>query len=225
MSKSIYVLLTVFLLMRAPVAANAQVTDIISIVSSAAKKVITALDLEVQKLQTQTIALQDAQRVVENAMSELQLGDISSWLSQEESLYKQYYNELWQIKNVISDYDRIQQIIVKQTALVSEYKAAYGLLKQDSHFSTSEVNHMYQVYSGIIQQSVDNLNAILMAITALVTQMSDAARFKIIDGAAGKIDKNYTDMQQFTQENELISLQRSKSQHEINEVKAIYNLP
>jgi hypothetical protein len=36
-------------------------------------KVVKALDLQVQRIQTQTILLEEAQKVVENAMSTLQL--------------------------------------------------------------------------------------------------------------------------------------------------------
>ena len=225
MSRKIIIGLTLCLgLMLLPGRSEAQVTEIIGIVKGAIKKVITALDLEVQQLQTQTIALQDAQRVVENTMSELKLNDISSWLSQEKGLYQEYYGELAQIKGVISDYERIKQIIQKQTDLVSSYKTAYGLLQQDKHFSSQEVSHMYSVYSGIIQQSVDNLNEIILVLTSLATTMTDAQRWRIIDGAADKIDKNYSDLQRFTQANELVSLQRAKDVNDMDEVKLLYGL-
>src|SRR5580704_15345580 len=90
---------------------KAQVTEIISIVKTAIKKVVEAADLEVQKLQNQTIWLQDAQKTLENTMSALQLTDIASWVQKIKDLYSDYYQELYQVKQIISDYDQVRTII------------------------------------------------------------------------------------------------------------------
>src|ERR1700733_14483045 len=76
--------------------ADAQIIDIIE---EAIKDAIMAVDLGIQKVQTQTIYLQDAQKAVENAMQQLHLTDITSWVQQQKDLYSEYYQELWQIKN------------------------------------------------------------------------------------------------------------------------------
>jgi len=72
---------------------NAQI-PFISIVTSAVKKVIVALDLKVQQLQNKTIMLQNAEAELENKMSLGDLNDISGWLTKEKNLYSGYYQEL-----------------------------------------------------------------------------------------------------------------------------------
>ena len=79
---------------------------LLDIVTTLAKKVIVAIDLQVQRAQTRIIELQAAQQELENAMALDNLTAITGWLQQEKDLYAGYYQELWQIKNAISAYER-----------------------------------------------------------------------------------------------------------------------
>jgi len=188
------------------------------------KEALMEADLAIQRVQTQTIYLQDAQKAVENTMQQLHLNDITGWVQKQKDLYAGYYQELVQVKSAISTYQRVKGIIDKQVQLVGDYKKAYALIQQDSHFSSAEVSHIYAVYSGIVNQSIQNLDQVTRVITALVTQMDDAARLRIINEAGDRIDRNYSDLRQFTQENILISLQRSKGQDDLDRIKNLYGI-
>src|SRR5699024_8324978 len=65
----------------------------IIVVKEALKKVIKAIDLRVQKLQNKTIALQNAQKQIENTLSKTKLKEISGWAKKQKKLYKNYYEE------------------------------------------------------------------------------------------------------------------------------------
>jgi hypothetical protein len=201
--------------------ADAQIIDAIE---DAIKAALMAVDLGIQKVQTETVNLQDAQKAVENAMQQTQLGDITSWVQQQKDLFSEYYQELVQVKNAIATYDKVVSMIDKQAQLVKDYQTAYAAMQKDSHFSAQEISYIGSVYSGILNQSVENLKQLELVITALVTQMSDGSRLRIIDGAGARIDKNYSDLNQFTQQNILLSLQRAKDQNELDEVKLLYGI-
>ncbi len=87
-------------------------------------KVIKAVDLKIQRLQNQTIWLQNAQKVVENTMSKVKLDEITNWVEKQRTLYKDYFDELWKVKSTISYYHRIREITEKQVRIVEEYKRA-----------------------------------------------------------------------------------------------------
>jgi hypothetical protein len=197
------------------------IADIIKLVVT---KVINAIDLAVQQVQNKTIVLQNAQKELENAMSELQLNDISNWVEKQRKLYADYYQELWEVKQVITDYDKVKSIVQLQSRIVSEYNQAYNLFKQDKHFTAAELDHMGQVYTGILNESLQNLNQALLVIDSLVTQMDDAGRIKIIDQASGGIQKNYNDLQRFNQQNIQLSIQRGKAEGDVETVKRLYGL-
>src|SRR5580700_11133176 len=122
-------------------AASAQI-----VILEVIKAVINAADLVVQQIQNETIVLQNAQKELENVMSELQLNDITDWVQKTKDIYSEYYNELATVKQIISDYDKIKSIVQMQSRIVSQYQSAYTLFKQDKHFSTTEIDYMYNVY-------------------------------------------------------------------------------
>lgn len=204
-------------------ASQAQI-PIIGVVTGAIKKIIKAADLKIQRLQNETIWLQNAQKVLENNMSKLKLGEISDWSQKQKDLYQAYFDELSQVKTIISDYQQVRDIVRRQASLVAEYQRAWQLLRSDRHFTTEEVAYMQRVYSGILDESVKNLDQVLLAITALSTQMQDAERIRIIHDAAEKLETNYSDLKAFNAQNAMLSVQRSKDAHDLKTTKALYNL-
>ena len=198
---------------------------ILEIVKAVTKKVIKAIDLRIQKLQNKTIWLQNAQKKIENVLSKLKLDEISDWTQKQKDLYKGYYEELAKVKSIITYYQRIRDITNKQTRLVAEYERAWNLFKQDSHFKESEIQYMERVYSGILEGSLKNIDQIFLILDSFTTQMSDLKRLEIINKAADQIDANYDDLILFNQQNVMLSLQRAKTEADVNRVKQFYGIP
>jgi hypothetical protein len=199
-------------------------TGILEIIKAGIKKVIVAVDLKIQRIQNKTIWLQNAQKVLENKMSELKLGEIGNRVEKQRKLYADYFEELWKVKNTIATYQRVRDIIKRQLQMVKEYEKAYALSRQDKNFTQKEINYMYQVYSGMLNESVKNLEQVQLVISAFVTQMSDAKRMEIINTASDNIEQNISDLRQFNQENIRTSLQRAKERNDIDVVKKLYGL-
>lgn len=206
-----------------PRGASAQIA-VLEVIKAGVKKVIKAVDLKVQRLQNETIWLQNAQKVLENQLSKLKLTEIADWTEKQKDLYSQYYTELWKIKSAIAYYKRIKDLTEKQLAIVDEYKWAWNLFRQDKHFSAEELDQIQKVYSGILEESVKNLDQILLVAGSFKTQMSDAKRLEIINAAADQMDINYNDLKQFNTQNSKLSIQRAKSLEEVVKLKEIYGI-
>jgi len=197
---------------------------IIDIIKEGVKKVIMAVDLQIQRMQNKTIWLQNAQKEMENVLSQTKLTEISDWVQKQKDLYGDYFNELWQVKDAIEYYHRIEEITQTQIRIVDEYQSAYSLFKQDDHFSPEEIDYMGKVYTGIINQSLKNLDQLFLIINSFSTQMADEKRMQIINSAGAAMDENYNDIKTFNSQNMMLSLQRSKDVDEINTVKQLYGL-
>jgi len=206
-----------------PKGADAQMV-VGSVISSTVGKVIRAIDLKVQRMQNQTIWLQNAQKTLENQLSKLKLTEISDWSSKQKDLFSQYYQELWDIKSAIAYYSRISELTEKQVALVNSYNQAWALLKADKHFTADELAYMSKVYSGVLEASVNDLDQILLVINANKTQMPDAKRMEIVNKAADHMDTNYNDLQQFNSQNQILSLQRANDENEVLTLKQYYGI-
>jgi len=224
MKKLLAVVLLALCFMVSPVQnANAQI-PIMEIIKQAITKVIVAVDLKIQRLQNKTIWLQNAQKVLENKMSELKLTEISGWVEKQRAQYANYFDELWRIKAALGYYQRIKDIIEKQLQLVNEYKGAWALFKQDKNFTADEMDYMQEVYNGIMDESIQNLDQLSLVINAFVTQMSDAKRMEIINEVDSKLDENLNDLRDFNNQNKMISLQRASEKGDIETVKKLYGL-
>lgn len=209
----------------APVQSTQAQAPILEIIKAGVVKVIKAVDLQVQRQQNKVIWLQNAQKTLENATSQLELGEISGWVEKQHTLYQDYYEELYQVKTTVSDYQRIRDISQKQIRLMEEYQRAWRLFQQDKHFSPDELNYMAKVYSGILEESARNIDQIFLIVHAFSTQMSDAKRLELIHIAADQVDINYDDLRMFNRQNILLSFQRAKAQQDVEEIRKLYDLP
>ena len=224
MKKLLAVVLLALCFMVLPVQnAKAQI-PIMEIIKQAITKVIVAVDLKIQRLQNKTIWLQNAQKVLENKMSELKLTEITDWVEKQRAQYANYFDELWRIKAALAYYQRVKGIIEKQLQLVNEYKAAWALFKQDKNFTVDELDYMQEVYNGMMDESVKNLDQLSLVINAFVTQMSDAKRMEIINEVDNNLDENLNDLREFNNQNKMMSLQRASEKGDIETVKKLYGL-
>src|SRR5690606_9463233 len=139
-------------------------------IKEAVKKVIKAGDSMIQRLQNKTIWLQNAQKALENKLNELKLTEIAEWTEKNRKRYQDYYDELWQVKNTTAMYQRVRQVMDKQVRIVDEYRRCWDIVQNDEHFTDDEREYMARVYSGIMDESVKNLDQILIVINSFKTQ-------------------------------------------------------
>lgn len=223
MKKIIFMLVLMTVVVSLPVH-QTQAFPFWEIARQAAIKAIKAADLAIQRQQNKVIWLQNAQKVIENTMSKLKLTEISEWTDRQREQYQQYFDELWRVKAMISYYKRIGEITKKQVLLVKEFERTWSLLKNDKHFSADELFYMAKVYTGILNETVKNIDQLMLVVNSFKTQMSDAKRLELINEAAARVDENYDDLRQFNKENTILSLSRSKTDVDREYVKRLYGI-
>ena len=200
---------------------NAQI-PIVDIIKAAVKKVIKAADLQIQRLQNKTIWLQNAQKTLENKMSQLKLNEIRDWVQKQKKLYEDYFEELKKVKSAIANYKRVKDIIEMQVTMVNEYKGAWALFRQDKNFTAEELEYMLNIYTGMMDESIKNIDQLFMVVNAFATQMADAKRLEIINGVADNVQQQLLDMKEFNSQNKMLSLQRASEKGEIEYMKRLY---
>lgn len=188
------------------------------------KKVIKAIDLKVQRMQNQTIWLQNAQKTIENELSQFRLNEISDWSEKQRSLYDEYYQDLWKVKSTIAYYQRIKELTLKQVGMVGEYQRAWRLFQSDKHFQADEIIEMQRVYLGILEASARNLEQIMLVVNPGKTQMTDQQRLEAINLAGDRLDESFGDLKQYNNQNMILSLQRGKDLNDIQTIKKYYGI-
>lgn len=202
---------------------NAQ-TPVAEIIKTAVKKVVKAMDLKIQRQQNKIIWLQNAEKALENTMSKLKLGQIAEWTERQRKLYQDYFQELRQVRQTLAYYRRIHDIIETQKELVREYRHAWDLFRSEGHFAPSELDYMRQVYEGMLDESLKNLNELFLVVKSFRTQMDDADRLELIDAVAGKVHDNYIDLRSFNRENRLLGIQRAQAARDVDSERRLLDI-
>lgn len=203
---------------------QAQAFPLLEIIRQAIIKAIKAADLAIQREQNKVIWLQNAQKAIENTMSKLRLNEISDWTEKQREQYQKYYDELRRVKALISYYKRIREITQKQVAIVKEFERTWSMLKNDKHFTAEEILYMGKVYTGMLEETVQNIDYMMLIVNSFKTQMSDAKRLELLNETADHVDQNYDDLRQFNRENVKLSIQRSRTAIEAATVKKLYGI-
>jgi len=202
---------------------NAQF-PIAAIIQAGITKVIKAVDLKIQKLQNKTLVLQNAEKVIENNLSKAKLTEISDWVNKQKKLYSDYFDELKKVKAAITYYHKVRDLVDDQLAMVKEYKAAWTVFSKDKNFTADELQFMNKVYTGMLNESLKNLDQFYTVITSFAVQMTDAKRMEIIDVCAANIEQTFFDLKDFNNQNKAMSLQRAYEQGEIEYTRKLYGL-
>lgn len=219
-------ILTTFILILAMVALPGKPAHagIYEIIKAAVVKVIKAVDLKIQRMQNKTIWLQNAQKELENQMSKLKLKEISDWNEKQRKQYEEYYQELWRVKNALASYKKVRKVTERQLHIVEEYKRAWTLLQKDRNFSAQELGYMYKVYSGMLTESLRNLDQLMLVVNSFRTQMSDGKRLELISTVDRDMEATLNDLRKFSDRNFRLSVSRSASQLEAQRLKLMYGL-
>ncbi len=195
---------------------------IAQIIQAGIKRVIKAVDLRIQRMQNQTIWLQNAQKEIENSLSKLRLQEIGEWSERQKELYSNYYQELTKVKSVIRYYYKITQMADLQKSILQEYRIAWNSFAVEPLFSVSEKAFIQQVHQGILQDCLENFDLLSLIVESFLTQMSDAERIILIEKAHQRIERNYLDMKAFNQQNTMLRLNRKKSEQEVQQLRKMY---
>ena len=194
------------------------------IIKEAVTKVIKAVDLKIQRIQTETIWLQEAQKEAENIMSKLRLDEIRDWVQRQKDLYGDYFQELWKVKQVLADYHKVAEIIQRQKDILAAYQRGLALFRQDQHFTPAELEQIEAMFAGILTESGKNLDRLITLVTSFTTQMADQKRMELIDGVAVGMEKNYSDLETFTGTTAQLSLARVRDENDYQFIKKLYGL-
>jgi hypothetical protein len=187
-------------------------------------KVARAVDLAIQRIQTQTILAEELEEELQNAMSVLRLGEINDWISQQKDLYAEYFQELRQVKSAVAGYHRVAETVQRQKAILALYGQGLSRLAGDGRLSPAEGAAVAGLYANILAESSRDLQALTDMLLSVTAEMSDEERLTRIDQAAAAMDRCYRDMQALSNRVTLLSLQRAGETNDIENLKKLYGL-
>jgi hypothetical protein len=140
------------------------------------------------------------------------------------SLHETFLDGLMLVSPEVRKYYKIADIISDQSAIVSEYKTAYRRFSGSGNFGTSELDYLGKVYGQLFSQSLENLDQLIMVITAGKLRMSDDERLQAIDRIHADTQDKLVFLRSFNRETGILNVQRQKERADISGTAAYYNL-
>jgi hypothetical protein len=140
------------------------------------------------------------------------------------SLHETFLDGLMLVSPEVRKYYKITDIISDQSAIVSEYKTAYKRFRRSGNFSASELDYLGKVYGKLFSQSLENLDQLIMVITAGTLRMSDDERLQAIDRIHADTQDKLVFLRSFNRETGILNVQRQKERADISGTAAYYNL-
>ncbi|MBI2282838.1 MAG: hypothetical protein HYU71_03920 [Bacteroidetes bacterium] len=184
----------------------AQTLDPVSLILS---KAIKAIDLKVQRLQNQTLVLQQTQQAAEQRLSRMKLEEIRSWHQQLSGLYAGYFSELKQVKPLISGGNTIRKILL----LHEQISVAYARAPKNS----SNRPH----YDAILNKSREFIQTLQLLLSSQIS-FKDAERLEMIRSLRDGMEQNYQAMQSIDRQERETIANRKRRQSDIQIVKRLY---
>jgi len=132
------------------------------------------------------------------------------------NLHKDFLDALMDVSPAVKQYKRIADIISYQLLIVKQYKAVFKQFKEDKSFTAQEIDYIGKVYANLFNESVKNLDELVMVITAGKLRMSDDERLQAIDRIYASIEEQFSFLQDFNSSTSYLSLQRQSEQTEID---------
>jgi hypothetical protein len=194
------------------------------------------------KAHAQTATAQDLQQLILDMEKLTQLKSILSDMKSGYQIYNQgygaisaiskgsfdlhsvYLHGLLSISPAVQHYSKVADIILEQASLIKEYRSAYVNFRRSKSFSVSELNYMSSVYTGLVNQSLQDLDELSNILTTGKLRMSDAERLKAIDRIEASCSEKLAFLRRFNNQGIMLSLQRSKDLNDSHSLKQLYNI-
>lgn len=146
-------------------------------------------------------------------------------ISQENfNLHKTFLDGLMQVSPAVKKYKRIADIISYQLRIAKEYKLAFNRFKEEKQFTIDEIDYLGKVYGNLFNESLKSLDELSMVITSGKLRMSDDERLQAIDKIYLAVEEQYSFLKEFTNNSNLLSLQRKAERAEIEMSRRLYGL-
>jgi hypothetical protein len=140
------------------------------------------------------------------------------------NLHDIFLKSLLEVSPAVKNYIRVKDIIDAQLSIVREYKNALKQFKGSGEFSVDEINYLEKVYANLLNHSLDNLQTMMMVITAGKLRMSDDERINSIDGVWKEVSQQLTFLRHFNNQARILCLQRAKEKNDLSTINQLYDV-
>ena len=140
------------------------------------------------------------------------------------SLHKAFLDGLMEVSPTVRNYKRVGDIVNYQVILVREYRNAYDRFQSDGNFNPQELAYLGRVYDNLFDESLRNLDELLVIITAGKARMSDDERLQAIDRIYADMQDKLMFLRHFNNNTTILAVQRAKERNDARTIRNSYGI-
>jgi len=138
------------------------------------------------------------------------------------SLHSVFLDGLMLVSPEVKKYRKVVDIITYQKRIISEYESAFKQFKATNNFNSLEIDYLGRVYKNLFDQSIDNLDQLVMIITSSKLRMNDEERLKAIDRIFEDTEDKLVFLRSFNSQALGLSLQRERERADIRQSLSLF---
>lgn len=175
----------------------------------------------------QIAALQAYAQVAEKgySLAENGLHTIRDIKNGEFNLHSTYFGSLSMVSSKVANMAEVGEIIGMQAAIIRRFSQKLGAYRQTTGLQAGEVAYLTQVYTTLLGTGQAELRALTNLLTDGALVMSDGERIQAIQSIDKDTRQQYRFVESFTNQADMLLLQRQQEAGNIGSIKGMYGLP
>lgn len=141
------------------------------------------------------------------------------------NLHNAFYSSLESVNPTIAKLGEVADIIALQAAIVERFSSSLSRYRQNAALRANEVEYIGQVYQMVLQDGEADVTALIQILTADKLKMTDDQRMARLHGLESDMRQRYEFTAGFTNQADLLCLQRAGATSDLGTVQGLYGIP
>jgi hypothetical protein len=141
------------------------------------------------------------------------------------SIHKVFMDGLMAVSPTVHNYQKVAAIVSYQKDIVRDYKAALNEFGSMNIFDASHLQYIEAVYDRLFDRSLEDLDELLMIITASQLQMNDAERIAAIDRIYASVSDQRSFLRHFNVRTKALADQKLKNKRDLEMLQQLHGIP
>ena len=174
----------------------------------------------------QIAALQAYIKVAEKGytIAEQGLQTIGQIKNGEFNLHSTFYSSLKAVSPTVANMAEVAEIMSLEISLIDQFSHKLSGYRQNAWLQPAEVSYITQVYTGLVNSGLECITALANLTTGGQLSMTDGERINRIQQMDIDLQRQYRLAQAFTNQTDLLTVQRQQEGNDIGTLKRIYGI-
>ncbi len=136
--------------------------------------------------------------------------------------YKQYYDALKSVNNLIQDARKVREIILMVGDVSEIYVTHFGKMLNDGNFTPAELDAIAFGYTKLLEESNGVLQDLKQVVNVSTLSMSDKDRMDVVDNCYREMRRYRNLVSYYTNRNVAVSYLRARKKNDMDRILRLY---